>query len=68
MPHSKFREKTIPLSSSTNICSCGQTFECATEREFKMKLRMHRKFCSNSPKGFDMHKPPGRSFTMEEQH
>ena len=46
MPHSKSK-LCIPswLGSVVVKCSCGQTFEHESDRDFKMKMRMHNKFC-----------------------
>ena len=41
------------FSSGIGKCPCGQTFDYASERDRKMKFRLHLKFCSNPPKGFD---------------
>ena len=43
MPHSNLKGRSRILSGK---CSCGQTFDFASERDMKMKLRMHLKFCS----------------------
>ena len=48
-------------------CSCGQTFECASEREIEMKCRMHCKFCSNPPVAFDKIGIPKKATMMREQ-
>ena len=34
------------LGSGVAKCSCGQTFEYELDRDFKMKMRMHNKFCN----------------------
>ena len=51
MPHSNFKDKTYALGLGLRNCSCGQTFGYASERERELKIRLHRKFCSNPPKG-----------------
>ena len=51
MPHSSHKYKGYDLGFGLRNCSCGQTFGCASERELEMKIRIHRKFCSNPPKG-----------------
>ena len=53
MPHSNFRERPHASSSGVGKCSCGQTFDYASERDRKLKMKMHRKFCSNPSKGFN---------------
>ena len=46
MPHSNFKEKSQEFNTGVGKCPCGQTFEYTSERDMKMKLRMHRRFCS----------------------
>ena len=53
MPHNNFKDKSHTLSSEVGKCSCGQTFDYASERDWKLKFRLHLKFCSKPPKGFD---------------
>ena len=53
MPHSNFKERSQEFNTGVGKCPCGQTFEYASERYMKMKLRMHCRFCSNPPKGFN---------------
>ena len=48
MPHSKFKAKNYEEGTGMVICSCGQTFNYAMERETGMKIRLHNKFCSSS--------------------
>ena len=50
--HSNFKERSQEFNTGVGKCPCGQTFEYTTERDMKMKLRMHCRFCSNPPKGF----------------
>ena len=38
-----------------------------SERDMKMKLRMHRRFCSNSPKDFDKIGINKKAMTLREQ-
>ena len=52
MPHSNFKERSQEFNTGVGKCLCGQTFEYTSERDMKMKFRMHRRFCSNPPKGF----------------
>ena len=54
MPHSNFKEISHQFNSGIGKCPCGQTFEYTLERDTKMKLRMHHRFCSNPPKSFNM--------------
>ena len=67
MPHSNFKWRATEFSSGAGKCSCSQTLDFASERDMKMKLRMHRKFCSNPPKGFDKIEVPKKACTMREQ-
>ena len=53
MPHSNFKRNVTEFEAGVGRCSCGQTFECATERELAMKHRMHWRFCSNPSVAFD---------------
>ena len=53
MPHSNFKDKSHTLSSGVGKCSCDQTFDYKSERDWKLKFRLHLKFCSKPPKGFD---------------
>ena len=52
MPHSNFKERSQEFNTGVGKCPCGQTFEYTSERDMKIKLQMHRRFCSNPPKGF----------------
>ena len=67
MPHSNFRQRATEFSSGVGKCPCGQTFECTSEREIKMKLRMHCKFCSKPPVAFDKIGVPKKACTIREQ-
>ena len=53
MPHSNFKERSHTFNTGVGKCSCSQTFDYASERDMKMKLPMHFKFCSKPPKSFD---------------
>ena len=53
MPHSNFKYKFHTLSLGVGKCSCGPAFDYASERDWKVKFRLHLKFCSKPPKGFD---------------
>ena len=67
MPHSSFKRKVKEFEAGVGRCSCGQTFECASERELAMKHRMRRRFCSNPPVAFDKIGIPKKACTMREQ-
>ena len=51
MPHRNFKDKPYALGLGVRNRSCGQTFGYASERERELKIRLHHKFCSKSPKG-----------------
>ena len=63
MPHSNFKERSQVFNTGVGKCPCGQTFEYTSERNMKTKLRMHHRFCSNPPKGFDKIGIPKRTTT-----
>ena len=50
MPLSSFESKVIDNGAGVGSYPCGQTFECALERELAMKRRMHHRFCSTFDK------------------
>ena len=67
MPHSNFKDKAYEFELGIGKCPCGQIFEYISERDMKMKLRMHLRFCSNPPKGFDKIEIPKKATTLREQ-
>ena len=67
MPHSNFKQKATEFNTEVGKCSCGQTFECASEREIAMKLRMHRRLCFKPPVAFDKIRVSKKACTMREQ-
>ena len=67
MPHSSFKRKVTNNGAGVGKCPCGQTFECASERELAMKHRIHHRFCSNPPVAFDKVEVPKKAMTMGEQ-
>ena len=67
MPQSSFKKKVTEFEAGVGRCSCGQTFECASERELSMKRRMHYRFCSDPSKGFDKIGIPKKAMTLREQ-
>ena len=67
MPLSNFKERSHQFNSGIGKCPCGQTFEYTSERDVKMKIRIHRRFCSNPPKGFDKIGIPKKAMTLREQ-
>ena len=67
MPHSNFKRKVTEFEARVGKCSCGQTFECASEWELAMKHRMHRRFCSNPPVAFHKIRIPKKACTIREQ-
>ena len=67
MSHSNFKRKVTELEAVVGRCSCGQTFECASERELAMKHRMHLRFCSNPPVAFEKIGILKKAATLREQ-
>ena len=67
MPHSNFKERSHAFNTGVGKCSCGQILEFASERDMAMKLRMHSRFCSKPPVGFDKISVPKKACTMREQ-
>ena len=67
MPHSNFKDKAYAFNTGVGKCSCGKTFEYASERDMKMKLRMHLRFSSNPPVAFDKIRVPKKATTLREQ-
>ena len=67
MPHSNFKERSQEFNTGVGKCPCGQTFEYTSERDMKMKLRMHCRFCSNPPIAFDKIGIPKKATTLREQ-
>ena len=65
MPHRNFKERSHQFNSGIGKCPCGQTLEYTSERDMKMKLRMHCRFCFNPPKGFDKIGIPKKAMTLE---
>ena len=67
MPHSNFKERSQEFNTGVEKCPCGQTFEYTSERDMKMKLQMHCRFCSNPPVAFDKIGIPKKACTVREQ-
>ena len=67
MPHSNFKRKATEFEAGVGRCSCGQTFECASEQELAMNRRIHLRFCSNPPVAFDKISVPKKACTLREQ-
>ena len=38
MPHSNFKKRSHAFNTGVGKCSCGQTFDYASDRDMKMKL------------------------------
>ena len=66
MPHINFKERYHQFNSGIGKCSCGQTFEYTSERDMKMKLRMHSKFSSKPSKSFNMIGIPKKATMLKE--
>ena len=45
MPHNRSMSKIWDSGKGIIRCSCGQTLNYSSEREEKMKIRIHEKFC-----------------------
>ena len=67
MPHSNFKRKVTDNGAGVGRCTCGQTFECASERELAIKCRIHGRLCSNPPLAFNKIGIPKKACTMREQ-
>ena len=67
MPHSNFKDEAYEFNPGIGKWPCGQTFEYTSERDMKMKLRMHLRFCSNPSKGFNKIEIPRKAMTLREQ-
>ena len=67
MPHSNFKERSQEFNTGVGKCPCGKTFKYTSERDIKMTLRMHRRFCSNPLKGFDKIGILKKATTLREQ-
>ena len=67
MPHSSFKRKATEFGAEVGKCKCGQTFECASERELAMKHRIHHRFCSNPPLALNKIGILKKACTMREQ-
>ena len=67
MPHSNFKWRATEFNTGVEKCFCGQTFECALEREIAVKCRMHDRFCSNPPVAFDKIRVSTKACMMKEQ-
>ena len=67
MPHSNFKERSQAFNTGLEKCLCGKTFEFASERDMKMKHRIHHRFCSNPPLAFNKIGIPKKACTMREQ-
>ena len=69
MPHSNFKKRSYALNSGVGKCSCGQTFDFASEKDMNMKLQMHCKFCSDPPEASKSVRIPKKAMTLrEKQH
>ena len=67
MPHSNFKRRATEFNTGVGKCYCGQTFGYGSERDMKIKLQMHRKFCSKPPVAFDKIRVPKKACMMREQ-
>ena len=53
MPHSKFKHGPTFLARGVMKCPCGQTFKFKSNRDLKMKIRMHIKVCCHGSEDLD---------------
>ena len=67
MPPSNFKERFHTFSLGIGKCSCGRTFDYASERDLNTKLRMHPKFWSKPLKGFNKIGVAKKAMTLREQ-
>ena len=67
MPHNNFKDNSYAFNTGVGKCLSGKTFEYASERDMKMKLQMHLRFCSNPPVAFDKIRVPKKATTLREQ-
>ena len=67
MLHSSFIRKATEFVAGVGRCSCGQTFECASQQELAMKHRMHCRLCSNPPVACDKIGILEKAATLKEQ-
>ena len=65
MPHSTFKGQVTQMESGKLKCPCGQTFTFASERDRKMKMRLHDKSCDKGPSLKTM-KRPRKAMTLKE--
>ena len=57
----------MEFGAGVGRCPCGQTFEYTSERDMKMKLRIHTRFCSNPQAAIDKIRVPKKACTLREQ-
>ena len=67
MPHTNFKQRATEFNTGIGKCSCGQTFECASEGEIAIRRQMHRRFCANPPVTFNKIRVPKKACMMREQ-
>ena len=68
MTHSNFKERSHEISTGVEKCTCGQTFDYSSprDRDMKLKLRLHLRFCKNPPKGTHKIRVPKKATTFME--
>ena len=67
MPCRNFKDKPYAINTGVGKCSCGKTFEYTSERDMKIKLQMHCRFCSNLQVAFDKIRVSKKSYMLREQ-
>ena len=64
MPHSNLKQRSHENSTGFAKCFCGQTFDYSSLRDMQLKQKLHRKFCTNPPKGDQKIGLPKKSTTF----
>ena len=67
MTHSKLKERILLFNVEVSKCSCGQTVEYGSKRDWEMNVWLHRKVCSSLPEGSKQVKKTKKSITLKEQ-
>ena len=66
MPHSNFKQRSYENSIGVGKYRCEQTFSYSSERDMKLKLRLHLRYCESPPKGIDKIAVPKKATTFME--
>ena len=65
IPHSNFKERYYQNGSEVGKCSCGKSFDFASERDMNMKFWLHHEFCSKVV-GYEEIRTPKKAMTPRE--